>query len=201
MRNLKHIRSWHRHGRRHSSVRIKQGREPQGESIRKFSLLQLRSARPLGVQVPQADDGAAVTAAHAYRGRRQRRSTRARGAPAPKHVAFTQGKVLPNNRAYLDGCLMVTAFKSKKYLEGIRTLKNEIKINCNEGAVMTNQMGSYGRMNVWYIPKGIANIFSMHELEKMYHITYDSLDGYYVMHTPRGKWCSTRTNKDYPIST
>ncbi len=55
------------------------------------------------------------------------------------------------------------------------------------GAVTTNQMGSYGRMNVWYIPEGIANIFSMHELEKIYCITYDSLDGYYVVHTPRGK--------------
>ena len=35
------------------------------------------------------------------------------------NVAFTQGKALPDNKAYLDGCLTVTAFKSKKYLEGI----------------------------------------------------------------------------------
>ena len=112
-------------------------------------------------------------------------------------MAFMQGKVLPHNRAYLDGCLTVTAFKLKKYLEGNRTLKNGIKINRNAGAVTTNQMGSYGHMNLWWI----ANIFLMHELEKMYCVTYDSLDGYYVMHTPRGKWCSTRTNKDYPIST
>jgi hypothetical protein len=34
------------------------------------------------------------------------------------NVAFTQGKALSNNRAYLDGCSTVTAFKSKKYLEG-----------------------------------------------------------------------------------
>jgi hypothetical protein len=103
------------------------------------------------------------------------------------NMAFTQGKALPNNRAYLDGYSTVTAFKSKKYLEGIQTLKNRIKINCNAGAVTTNQMGSYGRMNVWYIPKEITNIFLMHELEKMYRITYDSLNGYYIMHTPRGK--------------
>jgi hypothetical protein len=62
-------------------------------------------------------------------------------------------------------------------------LKNRIKINCNAGAVTTNQMGSYGHMNLWWI----ANIFLMHELEKMYCITYNSLDGYYVVHTPRGK--------------
>ncbi len=35
------------------------------------------------------------------------------------NVALTQGEVLPNNRAYLNSCLTVTAFKSKKYLEGI----------------------------------------------------------------------------------
>jgi hypothetical protein len=27
----------------------------------------------------------------------------------------------------------------------------------------------------------------MHELEKMYRITYDSWEGFYVVHTPRGK--------------
>jgi len=39
---------------------------------------------------------------------------------------------------------------------------------------------------VWYIPNGIANIFSMHELEKHYRITYDSWEGFYNVHTPRG---------------
>jgi hypothetical protein len=41
-------------------------------------------------------------------------------------------------------------------------------------------------MKVWYIPNGIANIFSMHELEKHYRITYDSWEGFYQVHTPRG---------------
>jgi hypothetical protein len=39
---------------------------------------------------------------------------------------------------------------------------------------------------VWYIPNGIANIFLMHELEKHYRITYDSWEGFYKVHTPRG---------------
>jgi hypothetical protein len=38
---------------------------------------------------------------------------------------------------------------------------------------------------VWYIPDGIANIFSMHKLKKYYRITYDSWEGYYDVHTPR----------------
>jgi hypothetical protein len=48
-------------------------------------------------------------------------------------------------------------------------------------------MGTYGKLKVWYIPDGIANIFSMHELEKKYHITYDSWEGHYVVHTPKGE--------------
>jgi hypothetical protein len=59
-----------------------------------------------------------------------------------------------------------------------------IKINCNAEAVTTNRKGMYGRLQVWHLPKEIANIFSMHELTKMYCIPYDSWDGYYMVHTP-----------------
>ena len=51
----------------------------------------------------------------------------------------------------------------------------------------TNQFGNYGLMNVWYIPDGITNIFSMNNLEKKYSITYDSWQGYYVVHTANGE--------------
>jgi hypothetical protein len=34
---------------------------------------------------------------------------------------------------------------------------------------------------------GIANIFLMHKLEKLYRITYDSWEGFYVVHTLRGE--------------
>jgi len=40
---------------------------------------------------------------------------------------------------------------------------------------------------VWYLPDGIANIISMHELEETYRITYDSWARYYVVHTPKGE--------------
>jgi hypothetical protein len=58
-----------------------------------------------------------------------------------------------------------------KYLHEIKTVPGGIKINCNAGAVLTNQMGTYGNLKVWYIPDGIPNIFLMHELEKKYRIT------------------------------
>jgi hypothetical protein len=51
----------------------------------------------------------------------------------------------------------------------------------------TNCKGTYGKLQVWYLPEGIANIFSMHKLEKMYHITYNSWDQYYAVHMPRGE--------------
>ncbi len=102
------------------------------------------------------------------------------------NVTFVQGAALPENRAYLDGCSTVTTFKTDKYLKGIKTLTNGIKINCNAGAVTTNQMGSYGNLKVWHLLEGITNIFSMHELEKLYRITYDSWMGHYVVHTPKG---------------
>jgi hypothetical protein len=102
------------------------------------------------------------------------------------NMTFAQGAALPENRAYLDGCSMVTAFKTDKYLKGDKILTKRIKINCNAGVVTTNQMGSYGNLKVWYLPKGIANIFSVHELEKLYCITYNSWMGQYVVHTPKG---------------
>ena len=36
------------------------------------------------------------------------------------------------------------------------------------------------------MPKGIANIFSMNKIEKLHCITYDSIGGYYVVHTDKG---------------
>ena len=101
-------------------------------------------------------------------------------------LSMVQGEVLPDNRAYLDGCSTVTAFKTDRYLQRIRTMRNRMKINCNVGAITINKMGSCGCLNVCYIPNGIANIFLMHELEKHYRITYDSWERFYEVHTPRG---------------
>jgi hypothetical protein len=75
---------------------------------------------------------------------------------------------LPDHWAYLNGCSTMTAFKSNEYLSGLEVMPTGIKINCNAGLVSTKQMRNYGRMKVWYIPDGIANIISMHELEKLY---------------------------------
>ena len=101
-------------------------------------------------------------------------------------MSIVQREALPDNRAYLDQCSTVTAFKTDKYLTGVKTVRNGIKINCNAGAVTTNEMWLFGRLNVWYIPNGIANIFLMHEHKKHYRIMYKSWQGHYKVHTPRG---------------
>jgi hypothetical protein len=83
------------------------------------------------------------------------------------HVTLAQGAALPNNRAYLDGCSTVTAFKSKKYLKGIKKQDAGIKINCNTGTVITDLMGKYGSINGWYIPKGIVIFFDARAREEV----------------------------------
>jgi hypothetical protein len=103
------------------------------------------------------------------------------------HVSLAQGGELPDNRAYLDRCSTVMAFKSDQFLKNVKTVKGGIKINCKAGAVVTNKRGNYGKLKVWYVPNRIANIFLMHKLEKHYQITYNSWLGYYVAHTPKGE--------------
>ena len=103
------------------------------------------------------------------------------------HISFSQGGELPDDQAYLDGCSTVTAFKNKKFLENLHQVKGEIKINCNAGAVTTDVKGEFRGLSIWYLPDRNANIFLMHELENLYRITYNSWEGFYVVHTPRGE--------------
>ena len=42
-------------------------------------------------------------------------------------VAMLQGKELPSNRAYLDNCSAVIAFKTTKYIRNINTKKRECR--------------------------------------------------------------------------
>ena len=57
------------------------------------------------------------------------------------HVSMLQADALSDNSAYLNGCLTVTAFKSKQYLKNIHSVKWGVKINCNSGVMQTNNVG------------------------------------------------------------
>ena len=114
------------------------------------------------------------------------------------HVSLTQGRDLPDNQAYLDACLAVTALKNDKFLPKIRAVQGGIRINCNAQAVVTNKKGKFGRLKLWYLPDRTANIFLMHELEKMYWIMYDSWEGFYIVHMPRGAVCFHKDKQGLP---
>jgi hypothetical protein len=114
------------------------------------------------------------------------------------NITLAQGGALPDNRAYLDECSTVTAIKNDKYLKGVKKVREGIKINCNAGLVTSNLKGNYGRLKVWYVPEGIANIFFMHKLEHLYRIAYDSWDRYYVIHTPEGEVKFHKDNQGLP---
>ncbi len=95
----------------------------------------------------------------------------------------------------------MTAFKAKKCLENVKMMPTGIKIKCNSGAVSTNQMGEFRRMKVWHLPNKIANIIFVYELKKFYCITYNSWEGFYIVHTVQGMWSFTRMNRDSPTLT
>ena len=71
-------------------------------------------------------------------------------------------------------------------------------VNYNAGSIKTNRKGEYGRFEACYMPKGIANIFSMSEIEKLHSITYDIIDGYYLVHTDKGLLCFHKEKKGLP---
>ena len=61
-----------------------------------------------------------------------------------------------------------------------------MQVNCNTGIIKTKQKGEYGQVEAWYMPKSIANIFYINDIEKLHRITYNIIDGYYVVHTDKG---------------
>ena len=65
-------------------------------------------------------------------------------------------------------------------------------VRCNAGTITTNQMGWLGDYPepVWYNPTGIANILSLANVKKYYHVTYDSksTDTFMVNNGQSQKW-------------
>jgi hypothetical protein len=114
------------------------------------------------------------------------------------NVALMQEGMLPGYQAYLDGCSTVTAFKNDKYLKEVTKVHEGDKINCNTGMVSTNLKGNYVGLKLWYLPDRITNIFSMHELERLYRIAYHSWEGFYVVHTPQGEVGFHKDNQGLP---
>jgi hypothetical protein len=95
------------------------------------------------------------------------------------HVSLLQADALPHHRVYLDRCSTMTASMHRQQGGHDQLQFGSIEDKSSWGLQLS--------MNVWFTPQGIANIFLMNKLEKKYHITYDSWQGYYVMHTAQGE--------------
>jgi hypothetical protein len=150
-------------------------RSSEDKQCQREPLLPLWRRGTLGKGVPTPLSRAARAATHGGGGARGGKSRRGVSSPILlcQHVAGRWAAV--------------TAFKTRKYLENLRQTNQRVKINCNSGALRTNLIGNFGTMKAWYIPDGIANIFLMNKLEKKYCITYNSWEGYYVVHTASGE--------------
>ena len=81
--------------------------------------------------------------------------------------------------------------KNKQFLKNLRNAEQDLSVSCNAGVAKASQLGNLGEMESWYMPDGIANILSQHQVEQKYRVTYDSWDGFYVVHHPKGpvKFC------------
>ena len=95
---------------------------------------------------------------------------------------------LSKTRVYLDNCSTVTGFTDARHIKDLEKVEegSALKVHCNAGDVATNKVGKWGRMRAWHLPDSIANILSQSELERHYRVTYDSWEGYYVVHTEHG---------------
>ena len=88
-------------------------------------------------------------------------------------------------------CLLINSessidiFNNPKLLTEIHQVKKPLKLHCYAGNIQVTQKGRFDRIEVWYHPKGIANILSLKTLKKRHHVTYDRNDVFKV-HTGQG---------------
>ena len=107
------------------------------------------------------------------------------GASLLNVMLLNKRNVLSDDRLYLDNCSTVTAMKKKDFLKNVREADQYLSVSCNAGVAKAQQVGDLGDMESWYMPDGIANILSQHQVEQKYQVTYDSWDGYYIIHNPK----------------
>ena len=98
------------------------------------------------------------------------------------------GAHIPKEWILLDSQSTVSIFSNRRLLTNIRKSDGWMHIHCNASITRTNLVGDLsGYGTVWYHPDGIANILSLAEVCKQFHVTYDSAQqNEFVVHNPDG---------------
>jgi len=82
---------------------------------------------------------------------------------------------IPSSWILLDSQSTVDVFCNAKMLTNVQEAKRHLTLHCNAGTVQVTMKGDLqGYGTVWYHPSGIANILSLNNVCKKYHVTFDS---------------------------
>ena len=86
---------------------------------------------------------------------------------------------LPDTWMLIDSCSTVDIISSPDLLHGIHKVSNTIRVRCNAGVTILDQMGYLGDYPrpVWYNPDGGANIMSMFNISQQYHLSMNTHKG------------------------
>ena len=88
------------------------------------------------------------------------------------------GGRIPRNWVLLDTGSTVSVYYNAKLMVNIHWVKVGLRINTQAGTTTTNLKGTVpGYGEVWYTPKGIANILSLGEVKVQRDVEYDSKKG------------------------
>ena len=85
---------------------------------------------------------------------------------------------IPKSWILLDSQPIVDVFFNPKLLNNIQGPKHTLALYCITGKTIINKKGnlkSYG--TIWYHADGIVNILSLHHVQKIHKVTYDSYQG------------------------
>ena len=98
---------------------------------------------------------------------------------AQQHVQRVHFQKDESNKIYLDSCTACSTFVGEKHLMQVNDMKKGLAVHCNAGKITTKRRRKFGRLNVWAMKEGIANVISLGELVQLYRVTFDSLDGFF----------------------
>ena len=96
---------------------------------------------------------------------------------------------------YLDSCTTRNTFVDERHLSNVKSMNRGLAVRCNAGELKTCCRGDFGRLKVWAMEDGKANVLLLGKTMNTYRVTFDNLHSYFAVHTPGGevRLCSTST--------